>query len=234
MYFIKKYQPPQITLNQYKNVCNAPDLPSHALSPKIKYLLLTLLSISMTTYAGMEMAFLSYSSAYYQIIPIRFSAQAAAELNSVMSATNTTGKLISTFVSIKLKPHIIVAYSYVIIATSLVIIYIGVNQSWAIMIGNALIGFGYAGILSSYFSMAENYVGLTNSVSSILQGTSAICPMISPFIYGPLIENNPQIFILLQLSYLSVAVVSFVIIILIARYNIRSERAIYCKIIEYK
>ena len=57
----------------------------------------------MTTFAGMEMAFLSYSSAYYQIIPIRFSAQKAAELNSVMSATHTLGKLISAFISIKLK-----------------------------------------------------------------------------------------------------------------------------------
>ena len=225
MYFIKKYTPPE---NRFEDqlVCDRTDKTTPVLTRKIKYILIALLSLSMTTFAGMEMAFLSYSSAYYQIIPIRFSAQKAAELNSVMSATHTLGKLISAFISIKLKPNIIVAYSFVIIFVSLTIIYMGVNTSWAIWTGNALIGFGYAGVLSSYFSMADNYVRLTNRVSSVLQAASAICPMISPFIYGPLIEKSPQIFILLQFAYLSVAIISFIMIILIARKYIKSDKTI--------
>ena len=221
MYLIKKYKPPVKDLD--KELCDGMELPSRVVSPKIKYIIISLMAISMSTFGGMEVAYIAYSSAYYQVIPIHFSAQTAAELNSVMSATLTAGKLVSAFISIKLKPEIIVAYSNVIIAISFIIIYIGVNTSWAIWTGNALIGFGFAGAWSSYYSMTENYVGLTNNVASILQATSAICPMITPFIYGPLIEKSPQIFLLVQFGFYLAAVVSFIMIVLIARKHITNR-----------
>lgn len=224
MYFAKKYKPPQPIKNQVE--CDRTELPSRALSPKVKYCLIALLSLSMSTFAGMEMAYISYSCAYYQVIPIHFSAKTAAELNSVMSATLTAGKLMSAFISIKLRPEIMIAYSFVIIAISLVIFYVGVSTSWALWLGNALIGLGYSGVWSSYFSLADNYVGLSNRVSSILQGMAAICPMISPFIFGPLIEKKPQIFLSLQFVYYILSIVSFAAIVLIARKHMRSEKMI--------
>ena len=124
------------------------------------------------------------------------------------------------------------AYSYVIIAISFIIIYVGVNTSWAIWTGNALIGLGFSGTWTSYYSMADNYVGMTNSVSSILQVVSVLFPMITPFIYGPLIEKSPQIFLLLQFGFYSVAVVSFIILIIIVRKYIRSEKLNDCNLVQ--
>ena len=228
MYFVRKYKPPHNDLD--KELCDGMELPSRVLSPKIKYIIIALLALSSSTFAGMEMAFIAYSSAYYQVI--HFSVQTAAELNSVMSATLTAGKLVSAFISIKLKPEIIVAYSYVLIAISFIIIYIGANTSWVIWTGNALIGFAFSGTWTSYYSMTDNYVGLTNSVASILQVMSVLFPMITPFIYGPLIEKNPKIFLLLQFGFYSVAVVSFIILILIVRKYIRSEKLNNCNLVE--
>ena len=136
MFLIKKYRPSIAVDKNESSDETKPEL----LSKKVKYSLIALIGINLSTYAGMEMCHFSYLSAYYQDLPIHLSAAKAAEILSVLSATLTLGKLVSAFISIKVKPEIMISYHYVILAISMALLYFGSNNELIIWIGNAVAG----------------------------------------------------------------------------------------------
>ena len=200
-----------------------------------------MLALSLSSFGGMEVAHLSYAPTYYQDLPIHLSAQKAAEVMSVVSASLTFGKLVTAFISIRVKSEIIIAYHLVILAISMAVLYFGCNSETLIWIGNGLMGmfkkltkivtliidfqsgFGFSAIWSAYFSLAEEYVGLTNNISSVFLSVSSICPMITPFVCGPLIEKNPQIFLLIQFIYFIITIILFILIMILAKLSTRSS-----------
>ncbi|CAG2172135.1 unnamed protein product [Oppiella nova] len=111
-------------------------------SRRTKFILIALVAMSLNSYSGMEQSFLNNSSTYYQYLPIRLSAQEAADVLSVMTTTYTVGRLISAFIASKLSPEVMITYHSVIICISMGILQFGQHSETLIWTGNALIGFG--------------------------------------------------------------------------------------------
>ena len=109
-------------------------------SQKERYLLIGLIAIFMSTYSGLQTLHLSFSSTYYQLTGIKISVKRAAEILSVMSTTYTVGKVITAFISIKIKSEIIIIYHFVIICISMALLYFGKNNELMVWIGNGVIG----------------------------------------------------------------------------------------------
>ncbi|XP_054166590.1 uncharacterized protein LOC128964056 [Oppia nitens] len=178
-------------------------------SPVMKWTFVALIAFSLSTYGGFEMLHIIYSPTYYQYIPLKLSAQKAAEILSVSSTTLTIGKLISAFIALKVKAHIMISYHIIILAVSMCILYFGQNSELMIWIGNILIGFGFSCVWPAYFQFGEDFVGLTDAITSIFSFGSQIFPLLSPIICGPLIEKNPNVFLLLELAYFATTCLIF-------------------------
>ena len=134
MFIIKRYRPPNA------EEARLTDGSKPELSKRVRYSLIALIALSLTTFGGMEMIHFAFSSAYYQDLPIHLSAQKAAEVMSVVSATLTMGKLFSALISVKVKPETMIIYSYVILAIAMTLLYFGCNSELMIWVGNGIIG----------------------------------------------------------------------------------------------
>ena len=60
-------------------------------------------------------------------------------------------------------------------------------------------------------------MGVTNNMFSVFLALSAICPMISPFICGPLMEKDPQVFLIIELVYFILTIILFAIILIVLK-----------------
>ncbi|CAG2174712.1 unnamed protein product [Oppiella nova] len=175
-------------------------------SALMKWTFVALIATSLSTYGAMENMHLVYSSTYYQLSAVQMSASRAADVLSVLNASLTVGKLISTFIALKVKANIMLMYHMVLLAISQAVLYFGRTSQVMVWIGNVLMGFGYSAIWPSYFQFGEDFVGLTDNIAAIFALVSAICPMITPFFFGPLVEENPDIFIIMEFDNRSLLV----------------------------
>lgn len=71
------------------------------------------------------------------------------------------------------------------------------------------------------FTFAETYVKLTDKITAIFSFASAFFSFITPFIIGPLLEDQPQVLIIIEIAYFCSVVVLFAIIMVIIK---RSQR----------
>ena len=152
MFIFKRYKVPEkqtqglvsidseSEVNQMVDQKTGTDAHLLVLSPKEKHLLTALLSISLFFYTGMEMSFFIYSATFFHYLPIHISVQKAADLQTVMTATFTAGRLFSAYVSSKLRPRVMLSYHLCIIGISLCILYFGRDSMTCIWIGDTMIG----------------------------------------------------------------------------------------------
>ena len=139
MFFVKKYEKTE-NISQETNTEDNPMEPLLKPTPKIKNVLIGLMALLMMSYECLEVTFMTYNDTFYQCIPLKISAQKAAQLMSMFSGTFTAGRLFSAFIACKLRADIMIIYHIIIIFISLGVIYFGQNSEPAIYVGTFLIG----------------------------------------------------------------------------------------------
>lgn len=87
-----------------------------------------------------QLAYTTYSPTIWQFMDIQLSASESARISSVMTATNTIGRLITGFISLKLKPDTILMYHYAIIIISGLVLFFGQNNLTIIYIATGALG----------------------------------------------------------------------------------------------
>ena len=112
-------------------------------SPRARKVLIALFAFILSLYSCFEIVYFSLCPTYLQYLPnIVISAPKATEIFIVMAITYTLGRLVSAFISIKLKPEVMITYHLVIIGIGLAILFIAHHASTTILIyiGNGIIG----------------------------------------------------------------------------------------------
>ena len=104
---------------------------------------IALISASASTYIAAELGYFAFVTSMYQKLDIQLAASTATQVQSIMFATYTMGRLLSAFISLKVKPDIILAYHFVIILISVAILFIGKDNLTLIYIGNSALGMSY-------------------------------------------------------------------------------------------
>ena len=143
MFFIKRYKIPE---RQIKGVTEKSELNPTTdenrleQSSQTRKVLIALVALSLSTYAGFELIYFSYSSTYYQYLPIHLSAQTSATVMSVLSTTYAVGRGVSAIISSKVRAEIMLSYHMVILVIALAVLHFGQRTEWMIYVGNALIG----------------------------------------------------------------------------------------------
>lgn len=178
---------------------------------------IVLIATFLATYTTLELAHFGYSATYYQFIALRLSASESAEIFSVMASSFTIGRCISAFIAIKLKPKIMISYHFFLITVALVVLYFGQTSDRLIWIGNVILGFGFSAVFPAIFAFAEQYIKVNDKISTILIFSSASLALFTPFILGPLLENNSFILLEFEIVFFSASVLLFVVILFVIK-----------------
>ena len=149
MFFVKRYKPPQTesqTMDEKNNVLitdpNTVQAPMEQ-SPRTRKLLIALFALMLNSYSSLETVYFGTAPTYLQYLPhVVISAEKAAEIMMVLSIFYTLGRLLSAFISMKVKPEVMLSYHLVAMATALTILYICQNGTTTtlIYIGNGILG----------------------------------------------------------------------------------------------
>ena len=246
MFFVKRYEEPQTesqTTDDNQNVVisdtktvQTPIEPS----PRTRKILIALFALIICLYSCLEAVYFALCPTYFQYLTnVVISAEKAADIMIVMLITYTLGRLVSAFISIKLKPEVMMTYHLVIIGIALTILYIGQNASTTILIyvGNGIIGiqayhnhlincilslgFGFSAMWSATYTLAENTIRLTDKITALFSFVCPILTFITPLIISPLIEKQPHVFMTAEISYFFATIVIFGFIMIIVK---RSQR----------
>ena len=98
-------------------------------------LLIGLFAIFLSIYCCLEGTHFNYSSTYYQFIPLKITAQNAAEILSVMCTTYTIGRCVSAFIALKVGPKVMIIYHLLILMVAMTVLYFGQPSKIIIWIG---------------------------------------------------------------------------------------------------
>ena len=178
---------------------------------------IVLIATFLATYTTLELAHFGYSATYYQFIALRLSASESAEIFSVMASSFTIGRCISAFIAIKMKPKIMISYHFFLITVALVVLYIGQTSDRLIWIGNIILGFGFSAVFPAIFAFAEQNIKINDKISTILIFSSASLALFTPFILGPLLENNSFILLEFEIVFFSASVLMFAVILFVIK-----------------
>src|SRR5699024_11198376 len=114
---------------------------------------LALSAICLAFYIPCEIGWFSFATTMFQYLEIHMSAINSAHAQSLFSATYTTGRLLTAFISLKLTPDHILSYHYVAILAGLATLYFGQLSQSAIYAGCAVFG----KFFMNFFNRLERY-----------------------------------------------------------------------------
>jgi len=174
---------------------------------------LTLVAFSVATYVGAEFGFVSFSSTMFQYMaPLHLSAKEAAHVQSIFSTFFTLGRLVTAFISLKLRPDLILLYHYFIQTFSVGLLFFGRDNITLIYIGNAISGYGYSAIWPAMFAFTEQYLKLTDRICSFFSFLAGTMALVIPLVLGQIFMSYPLILLFLIAGFVLTSFTLFVIV----------------------
>lgn len=159
---------------------------------------LALIALSYALYIPAEAGYLFYSATIWQYLEIELSAPQAALMMSLLTGCYTAGRLLATFIALKVKPDITLAAHYLLIAASLTLLFFGRTNLTVVYVGHAALGFGYSAMNAAFYSLTEEHLKLTEKVCSLYSFTGAGVALVMPLVLGQTLDHFPKVIWLLE------------------------------------
>ncbi len=110
-----------------------------------------------------------------------------------------------------------IGYHFLILITSIIILFFGQNSITLIWIGSLTLSFGFSSVFPAMFSFISQYLIITDRIGTILIFSSASITMFAPFVLGPYIEKFSPIYVISIATNISISILLFIIILYIIR-----------------
>jgi len=214
MFLAKRYRN-NLEILKENNNCLETKLFDRKSSPRV--LSIVLFSVFMAFFCVSENTYLRFGATYYQYIPLKLTASKSAEIVSAMATSYTIGRGISVLIAIKIKPQIMIGYHFVILITSIIILFFGQNSITLIWIGSLTLSFGFSSVFPAIFSFISRYLIITDRIGTILVFSSTSITIFAPLVLGPYIEKFSPIYIITIVTNISISILLFIIILYIIR-----------------
>ncbi len=117
---------------------------------------------------------------------------------SLLTGCYTAGRLLATFIALKVKPDITLAAHYLLIAASLTLLFFGRTNLTVVYVGHAALGFGYSAMNAAFYSLTEQHLKLTEKVCSLYSFTGAGVALVMPLVLGQTLDHFPKVIWLLE------------------------------------
>ncbi len=110
-----------------------------------------------------------------------------------------------------------IGYHFVILITSIIILFFGQNSITLIWIGSLTLSFGFSPVNPAIFSFISRYLIITDRIGTILVFSSTSITIFAPLVLGPYIEKFSPIYIITIVTNISISILLFIIILYIIR-----------------
>lgn len=216
MFIFYRYKKPQLV---YESRSFAQSL-ENKINNKIKIISIVLLSICLSTINSLEMVYFNFGSTYFQYIPIKLSAPTAAGIVSAMSAAYTAGQAINFFIALVFKSEHMIEYHFLLSFLSYILLIFAGNSQTFLWIVSTCIGFSVSLLFPAILAFFGKTIEITDRIATIVWISCGTINFIPPIIIGYFIQDFPNIFILIQLCFLSICLLSFITFLYIKKKSI--------------
>ncbi|KAI1278392.1 Major facilitator superfamily domain-containing protein 4A [Halotydeus destructor] len=152
----------------------------------------------------------NYLVAFVIHCPLKIPKTTGSLMLSAFTVSFTLTRLASVFIAAKIKASHMLITSFLLIAAGNVIILLSAtNWSPGLWIGFVIIGAGCASCIGSLYAIIDERILVDSSVCGILMGASSFMTMISPIINGEVLETFPFIYVIINLSSISLCILLF-------------------------
>lgn len=213
MYFIRRYKPldkrPELKTETNLKLFDRKDQP--------RVLLISLMAVSLATINSLELVYFNFGSTYMQFTDARLNAKTAASIMSVLSAAYTGGQAINFFIAMFIKTKYMIIYHFLISIIAMICLNFGQSSETGLWILNAMIGFGFSALFPCIFAYMSKYIEISNRIGTIIWFTCGVVNFVPPLILGSYIENNPIVFVSIELFYLLICSLTFILILILIK-----------------
>lgn len=184
--------------------------------PSSKYynmILVTLIGFLICSYVGVELTTLGFAATFVYNLPQGFSKADAAHVSSALSASFAVNRIVSIYIATRIKARTMMITSFVILMTGNILLLIFANNSpLMVWIAFVIIGKGHSPVYPCILSFVEERINVTTSVCSIFILSSSFSSIVIPIILGKFLEQNPLVYVYVNLLGLAVCAVVFMLI----------------------
>ena len=101
---------------------------------------LAIIGICISTYGTAQFTYMYFSASLLQYMDIKFSPSEANQVLALVSITYTLGRLLTAFITLKVKVDFVIVYHYLIVICAMSAIFIGRDDRLVIYIASAFLG----------------------------------------------------------------------------------------------
>lgn len=163
--------------------------------------------------------------AVYVIQSLGMSKSSAAFVVSTFWAAFTLSRIVATFLSIRMKPTLMLGGSHLIMMLAAVILFILPKTEWIIWSMTALFAFGLSPFFGNICSWTLQYVFLNHNYMAAIMLSVCVGAMVPPIIVGPFIERHPVVFMYANISFSTLMAITTVCLLLFGGFIKREIKA---------
>ena len=164
-----------------------------------------------------ENMYMDFSPTFFQFSPLRLSANKAAEIFSTMSIALSTGRGLSVFIAMKLRPQTMISYQIFIVFVGYIYQYFGQHSLTHLWVSAIIICFGYSSIFICLFSFVGQYMEVTDKIGAIFIASYNSVYLFLPFFLGKYIEEFPNSFMAMEFGSLCIGISSLILVLILVR-----------------
>ena len=210
MFVVKSYEKPDKELETAKSSSDS------GKCPKLSYqtLLIVPMTLCLACINTLEIVYFNLGSTYLQYSAIKLTASKSASIISSMTATYTIGQAMNFFIAMIVKTEHIIAYHFVLSFATLVSLIFAQSSEPGLWVVNALIGVSISGLFAGHMTYFERFVAISDRISTFMWCSIGAINFIPPIIFGHFIEQFPSIFIVIEITLLTVSLISLFMFVL--------------------
>ena len=176
-----------------------------------------LFSIWLSTYCVSESTILGFGATYFQFCPLQLTARQAAGLISIVATAFTVGRGISVIMALQFKPQHMIAYHFVLLFMSVILMFIGQHNLTVLLIAVVMAGLGLSAMCPAMFAFLEQFIDITNPIGATAILFSDAINLFNPYILGIFVENDSFVVIVFELIYIIMCSMLFVSILILVK-----------------
>lgn len=188
-------------------------------SPRV--LTIVLISICSAFFCLSETVFFHFNANYFQLIPLKLTANKTTEFVLVSALTYTIGRGLNALIALIIKPQLMVINHLIAVIIGIIVLFFGQNFFYTLLIGNIITSIGFSCIGPAMYAFVNQVLDLNNKICGIIMFWADFPNLFIPYFLGIFIEKYPNLFVISIATSASLSFIIFIMIlfIIICFYN---------------
>ncbi|KAG8186959.1 hypothetical protein JTE90_028255 [Oedothorax gibbosus] len=175
--------------------------------------------ILMFVETGTEIGYAQMLTSYAVKSSLRLSETVGSYMTSTFWAAFTISRFVSVFLAIKLSSLTLIFADIIITSVgSLILVFLGASEEWALWLATVLLGIGIASFFPAAVGWVEQYLTVTNKMAATFTVGAAFGEMVIPYTISYYIDEIPEVLLyIVPVSTVLSAIVVFIMYLILRK-----------------